>query len=88
MLCYFQKQQKIVSGDEMNYIKELRTKLHLSQIELAKKVNVSQQAIAKWESGISMPRSDKLPLLASALKCSINDLFVIPGNDSDRYKSV
>lgn len=59
----------------MNKIKYLREKLGFSQMELAAKMNVSQQSIAKWENGSNMPRSDKLPELAKALKCEVSDLF-------------
>jgi len=31
--------------------------------------------IAKWESGEAMPRADKLPEIAKALDCTIDDLF-------------
>lgn len=59
----------------MNKIKYLREKLGFSQMELAAKMNVSQQSIAKWENGSNMPRSDKLPELAKALECEVSDLF-------------
>ena len=40
-------------------IKE-RKKLGLSQEELAEKMNVSRQAVSKWESAQSIPEIDKL----------------------------
>lgn len=33
-------------------ILELRTKSRLSQEELAEKVNVTRQAVARWETGV------------------------------------
>ena len=59
----------------MNGIKRLRLERSMSQEELAMKLNVSQQAITKWENGDANPRADKLPLLAQALGCSIDALF-------------
>lgn len=59
----------------MNGIKRLRLEKSMSQEELAMKLNVSQQAITKWENGDANPRADKLPLLAQALGCSIDALF-------------
>ena len=56
-------------------IKERRTKVNISQKQLAKMVGVSQQAIAKWECGKSLPRSDKLPIVAKALSCSVDDIL-------------
>ena len=59
----------------MNNFKVLREKIGLSQEELATKLNVSQQSVAKWESGNNMPRADKLPLIADALQCTIYQLY-------------
>lgn len=59
----------------MNNIKTRRKQQKLSQLELAHLLNVSQQAIAKWESSKSQPRADKLPELARALCCTIDDLY-------------
>ena len=47
----------------------------MSQFGLAHLLNVSQQAIAKWESGKSQPRADKLPEIAKVLGCTIDDLY-------------
>ena len=38
----------------------LRKKSGLSQEQLAEALNVSRQAISKWEGGSAMPESDKL----------------------------
>ncbi len=59
----------------MNNLRCLRNKLKLSQENLATELNVSQQAVAKWETGEAMPRADKLPELAKILQCDISDLF-------------
>ena len=59
----------------MSRLQQLRESMRISQTELAKQANVTQQAVAKWESGESFPRADKLPLLARILGCTISDLF-------------
>lgn len=64
----------------MDNLKFLREKRGLSQENLATKMNVSQQSVAKWETGVAMPRSDKLPELAKVLECEISDLF---GNEDN-----
>ena len=50
-------------------IKHLRKELHITQDELAKKINTTKQAIYKYESGIveNIP-SSKIVLLAEALQ--------------------
>ena len=42
---------------------QLRKKANLSQEQLADKLNVTRQAISKWESGQTMPEADKILLL-------------------------
>ena len=36
-------------------IKELREKYHLTQLELADKLNVSDKTVSKWETGKGYP---------------------------------
>ena len=59
----------------MNRIKYYRKKNIFSQADIAERIGVSQQAVAKWETGKSMPRADKLPLLAKLLNCTTYELF-------------
>ncbi|MDE7297627.1 MAG: methyltransferase domain-containing protein [Lachnospiraceae bacterium] len=56
-------------------IYSLRKKQGLTQEELAGLVNVSFQAVSKWETGNSLPDVSALPLLANALHCSIDSLL-------------
>lgn len=59
----------------MNNLKQLRLNAQFSQERLAEEMQVSQQAIAKWENGSSMPTADKFPKLAQVLGCTIDELF-------------
>lgn len=59
-------------------LRTCRKKLGLSQAALAKKVFVSQQAIAKWESDKATPNPEMLTKLANALNVSLDYLL---GND-------
>lgn len=56
-------------------IKKLRLAANLSQVSLANKSGVTQGALSQWERGESFPASDKLPKLAKALNCTIDDLY-------------
>lgn len=56
-------------------IKKLRDKCGISQMQLAKMLEIDRSTVAKWETGEASPRSDKLPVLAKALECKIDDLF-------------
>ena len=46
-----------------------------TQIELGKKINYSEKAVSKWESGASIPPSSALLMLADALGVTLDDLF-------------
>lgn len=56
-------------------IKNAREKAGLTQVQVAKAMNVHQSAVALWEAGETQPRADKLLRLAEVLKCSVIDLL-------------
>lgn len=55
-------------------LRYLRNKNGLSQEQVAEKVGVSRQAVAKWESGDSLPDIIKCDALAELYDVSLNDL--------------
>lgn len=59
----------------MTAIKIMREKANLTQMQLAEIIDIDRSTVAKWETGEASPRADKLPLLAEALGCKIDDLF-------------
>ena len=56
-------------------LKQLRKEKQLSQEELAEILDVSRQAVSKWEQGIGYPEVEKLLLLASKLRVSLDSLM-------------
>ena len=56
-------------------ITHLRIVNSISQEELAKKINVSRQAVGKWENGESLPQIDKLLELCELFKISADELI-------------
>ena len=53
----------------------LRRKSGLSQEQLAEQLNVSRQAISKWEAGQSIPESDKLLSISNYFNVSLDYLM-------------
>ena len=53
---------------------QLRKLHNLTQGDVAEKVGVSRQAVAKWESGETMPDLEKSRLLAETFGVSLDDL--------------
>ena len=56
-------------------LEKLIKKRGLSQEKLANAMGVTQGAVSQWVLGISKPASDKIPKLAKALGCSIDELY-------------
>lgn len=57
-----------------NNIKNARTKLNMTQMNLADEMGVSYQAVSNWERGNSMPDISKLPDLCKILHISFEEL--------------
>jgi AbrB family looped-hinge helix DNA binding protein len=58
---------------------QLRKMRHMTQEELAEQVGVSRQAIAKWESGETVPDLEKCKLLADLFEVTLDDLANFEG---------
>jgi transcriptional regulator with XRE-family HTH domain len=56
-------------------IRSLRRAAGLTQEELAERMNVSPQAVSKWENGHCLPETALLPKLSQLLECSIDDIL-------------
>lgn len=56
-------------------IKELRKARGITQEQLAKSVNVSFQAVSKWENNICLPDVTVIPALARYFGVSMDELF-------------
>ncbi|MBQ9087065.1 MAG: helix-turn-helix transcriptional regulator [Clostridia bacterium] len=56
-------------------IVELRKKKGITQEQLASTLNITPQAVSKWETGASLPDTQTLPLIADHFGVSIDYLF-------------
>ena len=67
-----------------NRISDLRKKNKMSQEELSSAMQVSRQAVSKWENDLSMPDTENLIRLAAILKVDVNELVdnPIPATES------
>ena len=57
------------------FIAERRKKNALTQMQLAEKLNITDRAISKWETGKAMPDSSIMLELCDVLRISVNDLL-------------
>ena len=71
-------------------IKAIRKSKGLSQQELAVKLNVVRQTIAKWEQGLSVPDSDLLIALSEALETPVSTLLgeTVTESEADAVKAL
>lgn len=56
-------------------IRKRREELGLSQVELAKRIGVTQGSIGNYESGVSNPKMELMPKLFEALRTDANYFF-------------
>lgn len=64
---------------------ELREKHHMSQSDLAECMNVTRSSVNAWESGISVPTTDKIIKLAEIFHTTADDIL---GITSSEYISI
>ena len=46
-----------------------------TQEQFAERMGVPRATVAKWEAGITMPRTKMLPALALVLNCTVDELL-------------
>lgn len=61
------------------FIAEKRKELGLTQQQLAERLNISFQAVSKWENGSTYPNIESLYELATALNVSVDEILI--GNE-------
>ena len=72
---------RMKGGEDMDlgkigkFIASQRKKVNLTQAELASKLNITDRAVSKWETGRSMPDSSIMLELCRVLNISVNDLL-------------
>lgn len=67
----------------INNIKKFRKAKGLSQTQLAVLIGIGRSTISEIEAGKHIPKIDIALILAKALKCRVEDLFILEG-DKDR----
>lgn len=58
------------------FIKALRKESNMTQAELAAKLNCTDKAISRWETGKGLPDADMLLSLSDEFKVSINEILL------------
>ena len=74
-------------------LSSLRKQSNLTQSDLADKLNVSRQAVTKWEKGLGLPDVDNLSKIASIFNTNIDNLLdykieSIVFNNENTYETI
>ncbi|MBR0380224.1 MAG: helix-turn-helix transcriptional regulator [Mogibacterium sp.] len=70
------------------FIAERRKEQGLTQAYLAEKLNITDRAVSKWETGKSLPDSSIMLELCELLKINVNELLSGELLDMDEYKKM
>ena len=62
-------------------LKNLRKKVGLTQVDVAGKLGISQQAYASWERGVKKPTQDNLVKIAQILNVSVD--YLVGNSDEE-----
>lgn len=57
------------------HLKRIRKERQLSQEQVAQRLNISRQAISRWENDLAMPDIDNLVVLSKLYEVSIEELL-------------
>lgn len=68
------------------FIAECRRKKNLTQAQLAEKLNITDRAVSKWETGKSMPDSSIMLELSKILGITVNELLSGEEVDMESYE--
>ena len=61
-----------------------RAAVGMTQVELARRVGVSQGAVWQWEKGLTQPSAARLRSLSRALGCTVDELLCEEDGDEKK----
>jgi len=70
------------------FISETRKKQNLTQEQLAEQLNISKNAVSKWERGLNLPDVSIMQDLCKILDITLNELFSGENINDDKYKEI
>ena len=76
-MCRFYLLEGFIMSNYGKKISELRKQHNLTQADLGTKLNISAQAVSKWENGLSEPDIASLKKLCDIFNISLDDLLEI-----------
>ena len=68
------------------FIAQCRKEKNMTQMQLAERLEITSQAVSKWENGRGMPDMSLLQPLCDILGISLNELFSGEHISTEEYK--
>ncbi len=62
-------------------INDRRSRLGMTQNELANKIGITRSTVQKWESGVHLPKKETIPKIAKYL--NYNERYLLYGDGSN-----
>lgn len=69
-----------------NNLKDLRSELEISQMDLAKQLKVSQKTVSSWEIGRTTPKPSQMQLIEDIFKVPKEIIFFTAFNYKNELK--
>lgn len=70
------------------FISENRKKQGMTQEQLAERLNISKNAVSKWERGLNLPDVSIMPEVCRLLDITLNELFAGERIEDGEYKKI
>ena len=64
-------------------LRACKRRLNITTNELARRTGISKDSLRAWMCGLYFPSSHQLPILANALRCSIEELYLGPAEEAE-----
>ena len=77
--CFYKGEKNLKKYGQV--IAKLRKQQNLTQEQLGKKLNVSYQAVSKWENGLSEPDLQTIEEITKIFNITISDFFAMANKE-------
>lgn len=62
-------------------LRACQKRLNITTNELSRRTGITKESIRAWRCGLYYPSAHYLPILANALRCSIEELYLGPAEE-------
>ena len=67
--------------DGLDGLRACQKRLNITTNELSRRTGITKESLRAWRCGLYYPSAHYLPILANALRCSIEELYLGPAEE-------